>query len=111
MPPRVGVRHGVGDLVGEESFVRSKKRVVAMLAVGLLALAGCGNDDGGGSSSGASSGGGGGGPTKLGFAQVCAESGWRTANTKSIQESAKEAGIDLKFFDAQQKQENQIKAI
>src|ERR671914_660806 len=47
----------------------------------------------------------------MGFAQVGAESGWRTANTASIQESAKEAGIDLKFSDAQQKQENQIKAI
>jgi len=47
----------------------------------------------------------------LGFAQVGAESGWRTANTKSIQDAAKEAGVDLKFSDAQQKQENQIKAI
>ncbi|WP_438349510.1 ABC transporter substrate-binding protein [Paenibacillus sp. FA6] len=47
----------------------------------------------------------------LGFSQVGAESGWRTANTTSIQDSAKEAGIDLKFSDAQQKQENQIKAI
>jgi ABC-type sugar transport system substrate-binding protein len=47
----------------------------------------------------------------MGFAQVGAESGWRTANTTSIQESAKEAGITLKFSDAQQKQENQIKAI
>lgn len=47
----------------------------------------------------------------MGFAQVGAESGWRTANTKSVQESAKKAGIDLKFSDAQQKQENQIKAI
>src|SRR5918992_1320687 len=47
----------------------------------------------------------------MGFAQVGAESGWRTANTTSIQESAKEAGIELKFSDAQQKQENQIKAI
>ena len=47
----------------------------------------------------------------LGFSQVGSESGWRTANTKSIQESAKTAGIDLKFSDAQQKQENQIKAI
>lgn len=47
----------------------------------------------------------------LGFAQVGAESGWRTANTKSIQDAAKEAGIELKFSDAQQKQENQIKAI
>ncbi|WP_406511272.1 ABC transporter substrate-binding protein [Streptomyces sp. NBC_00161] len=47
----------------------------------------------------------------LGFAQVGAESGWRTANTKSVQEAAKKAGITLKFSDAQQKQENQIKAI
>ena len=46
-----------------------------------------------------------------GFSQVGAESGWRTANTKSIKEAAAAAGIDLKFSDAQQKQENQIKAI
>ncbi|MFJ6718734.1 MULTISPECIES: ABC transporter substrate-binding protein [unclassified Streptomyces] len=51
------------------------------------------------------------GPITLGFAQVGAESGWRTANTKSVQEAAKKAGITLKFSDAQQKQENQIKAI
>ena len=47
----------------------------------------------------------------LGFAQVGAESEWRTANTGSIKEAAKAAGITLKFSDAQQKQENQIKAI
>lgn len=47
----------------------------------------------------------------LGFSQVGAESGWRSANTKSIQDSAKEAGYTLKFSDAQQKQENQIKAL
>ncbi|MFB9179520.1 ABC transporter substrate-binding protein [Dactylosporangium sucinum] len=51
------------------------------------------------------------GKITMGFAQVGAESGWRTANTKSIQEAAAAAGIDLKFSDAQQKQENQIKAI
>ena len=47
----------------------------------------------------------------LGFAQIGAESEWRTANTESIKSAAAEAGIDLKFSDAQQKQENQIKAI
>ena len=47
----------------------------------------------------------------LGFSQIGAESEWRTANTESIKASAKEAGIELKFSDAQQKQENQIKAI
>jgi ABC-type sugar transport system substrate-binding protein len=47
----------------------------------------------------------------LGFSQIGAESEWRTANTESIKSAAKEQGIDLKFSDAQQKQENQIKAI
>ena len=47
----------------------------------------------------------------LGFAQVGAESEWRTANTESIKSAAKESDIELKFSDAQQKQENQIKAI
>jgi simple sugar transport system substrate-binding protein len=47
----------------------------------------------------------------LGFAQIGAESEWRTANTESIKSAAKEAGIDLRFSDAQQKQENQIKAL
>ena len=40
-----------------------------------------------------------------------AESEWRTANTASIKDAAAKAGITLKFSDAQQKQENQIKAI
>jgi simple sugar transport system substrate-binding protein len=47
----------------------------------------------------------------LGFSQIGAESEWRTANTKSIKEAADTSGINLKFSDAQQKQENQIKAI
>lgn len=47
----------------------------------------------------------------MGFSQVGAESGWRAANTVSIRTAAKDAGIDLKFDDAQQKQENQIKAV
>jgi ABC-type sugar transport system substrate-binding protein len=50
-------------------------------------------------------------PLVMGFSQVGAESEWRTANTESIKSAAKEAGIELKFSDAQQKQENQIKAI
>lgn len=47
----------------------------------------------------------------VGFSQVGAESGWRTANTESIKAEAAKRGIDLRFSDAQQKQENQIKAI
>jgi simple sugar transport system substrate-binding protein len=47
----------------------------------------------------------------LGFSQIGAESEWRTANTNSVTQAAADAGIDLKFSDGQQKQENQIKAI
>ena len=47
----------------------------------------------------------------VGFSQIGAESGWRTANTESIKSEAAKRGIDLKFADAQQKQENQIKAL
>ncbi|MFI6318227.1 ABC transporter substrate-binding protein [Nonomuraea sp. NPDC050556] len=75
---------------------------ISVLVVAALTLAACGS--GGGS-------GGGDGSITMGFSQVGAESGWRTANTKSVQDSAKKAGVTLKFSDAQQKQENQIKAI
>jgi ABC-type sugar transport system substrate-binding protein len=47
----------------------------------------------------------------LGFSQIGAESEWRTANTESIKSAAKDMDIDLRFSDAQQKQENQIKAL
>jgi galactofuranose transport system substrate-binding protein len=47
----------------------------------------------------------------VGYAQLGAESEWRSANTASIKEAAANLGVELKFSDAQQKQENQIKAI
>lgn len=47
----------------------------------------------------------------LGFSQIGDESVWRTANTSSVMSAAKDAGVDILFLDAQQKQENQIKAI
>jgi ABC-type sugar transport system substrate-binding protein len=50
-------------------------------------------------------------PLTIGFSQVGAESEWRTANTASIKDAAKKAGVNLKFADAQQRQENQVKAI
>lgn len=82
-----------------------KKTVTAASAVLMCAgaLSACGSESG--------SGGGSDDGIVMGFAQVGAESGWRTANTESIKESAEEAGIELKFSDAQQKQENQIQAI
>jgi ABC-type sugar transport system substrate-binding protein len=47
----------------------------------------------------------------VGYAQIGAESEWRTANTASIQETGEALGVDLRFSDAQQKQENQLSAI
>lgn len=47
----------------------------------------------------------------VGFAQVGAESAWRTAETESIKSEATKRGVNLKFSDAQGKQENQIKAL
>ncbi|MFZ6028936.1 MAG: ABC transporter substrate-binding protein [Chloroflexota bacterium] len=47
----------------------------------------------------------------VGYAQIGAESEWRTANTRSIKETAEELGVELKFSDAQQKQDNQIVAL
>ena len=48
----------------------------------------------------------------VGFSQVGAESDWRTANSTSMKETfSEENGYTLIFDDAQQKQENQIKAI
>jgi ABC-type sugar transport system substrate-binding protein len=77
---------------------------VAAAAALLVAMTGCAGSGDAGS-------GGGDGDIIVGFAQVGAESGWRTANTKSIQSAFEDAGIELKFTDAQGKQENQIKAI
>jgi ABC-type sugar transport system substrate-binding protein len=77
--------------------MKVSRRIVA-LALGAVFFAGCAKDD------------------KderivLGFSQIGAESEWRTANTESIKAAAITSNIDLRFADAQQKQENQIKAL
>ena len=87
------------------------KRFMALAAAGalLIGLSGCS-----GATNADTAAGGAGKATSdlvVGFSQVGAESGWRTANTKDIRAAFDEAKIPLKFSDAQQKQENQIKAI
>ncbi|HEY6124856.1 MAG TPA: ABC transporter substrate-binding protein [Steroidobacteraceae bacterium] len=77
-------------------FIR--RIVILAVATGALAAAGCSRekvDD----------------RIVLGFSQIGAESEWRTANTESIKSAALTSNIDLRFADAQQKQENQIKAL
>jgi ABC-type sugar transport system substrate-binding protein len=86
---------------------RLTQLTLASLAALLVACSGSdpqGTDNGG-------DGKGGDKPIVLGFSQIGAESEWRTANTTSVQTAAQEAGITLRFSDAQQKQENQIKAL
>lgn len=47
----------------------------------------------------------------IGFSQIGSESGWRAAETSVSKSEAKKRNINFKIADAQQKQENQIKAI
>src|ERR1700682_939717 len=77
-----------------------RKSLVAVFAASLALVAACGGSPSGGNTK-----------IVMGFSQVGSESGWRTANTISIKKAATDAGVDLKFSDAQQKQENQIAAI
>ena len=50
-------------------------------------------------------------PIVLGYSQLGDESTWRTQNSRSIIDAAKEAGVQIMFDDAMQKPENQIKAL
>ena len=93
-----------------------RKLIAALMATAMVATlaVGCGGGNGGGSSEGSDEGGSEGGSDVItvGFAQVGAESDWRTANSESMKETFSEAnGYELIFDDAQQKQENQITAI
>ncbi|HYO09289.1 MAG TPA: ABC transporter substrate-binding protein [Tepidisphaeraceae bacterium] len=101
--------------------MKQATRLLLGLCLAFL-IAGCersggdsGSSAGGGGPATTQAGGGGGGGTGkkivVGFAQIGAESAWRTANTQSVKSEAQKRGIDLRFTDAQQKQENQIKAV
>jgi ABC-type sugar transport system substrate-binding protein len=67
---------------------------------------GCNKEDDKGTSSGS-----GGKTLTVGFSQIGAEAGWRTAETNSIQDEAKARGIKLKFSDGQDNQQTQIAAL
>ena len=78
-----------------------RRTLLSMGLAGLAMLAACGSSEGASDD----------GTLTIGFSQVGSESGWRTAFSESVQAEAARRGIDLKFSDAQQKQENQIRAI
>jgi simple sugar transport system substrate-binding protein len=83
---------------------------LATVAFAGLMLAGCNQKDGGETAGGGKAGGSGDQLT-VGFSQIGAENPWRTAETNSIRDEATSRGVDLKFSDAQGKQENQITAL
>jgi len=83
---------------------RSLLAIQVGVALLLAALGGCGPAGEAPQEAGA-------GAMTVGFSQIGAESQWRTAETESIRSEAAKRGVDLKFSDAQQKQENQIKAL
>ena len=89
--------------------MRIKKILCSALLVSCMvfAMTACGSKKAAQTGSDAKS-----GNITVGFSQVGAESDWRTANSTSMKETFSEKnGYTLIFDDAQQKQENQIKAI
>ena len=78
---------------------------IAIVGAAALALTGC-------AGAGAPGAGGDSDLITVGFAQTGSESGWRSANTESMQEAfSKENGFDLKFSAADNKIEVQIAAV
>ncbi|MGB3627799.1 MAG: ABC transporter substrate-binding protein [Henriciella sp.] len=78
---------------------------VITLVVSAIALAACGSGGSGDSDAAGDD------QLTIGFSQVGSESGWRTSFSQAVQAEARDRSIDLKFSDAQQKQENQIRAV
>lgn len=78
------------------------KKIIMMAAA--VFLAACSQEDSG-SGAGAED------SLTVGFSQIGSESGWRTSFSNSIRAEAEKRGIDLRFSDAQQRQENQIRAV
>jgi galactofuranose transport system substrate-binding protein len=76
------------------------KYVALMIAAAAAALGGCGQGGGAGGKN-----------LVVGFSQIGSESGWRTAETNAARAAAEKRHVDLRISDAQQRQENQIKAI
>ena len=77
------------------------RKIIGGLGLALLAACGPGGGDGAAKDD----------TLTIGFSQVGSESGWRTSFSEAVKAEAEARHINLKFSDAQQKQENQIKAI
>ena len=79
-----------------------KKIIAILIALVLVAgVAACGGGGGGSKD----------GPIKVGFSQIGSESDWRVGNTVSVSDAIEAEGWELIYNDANQQQENQIKAL
>jgi len=103
------------------TIARSVSRIATALAVVALAAAACSSSATPAPSAGQTAAASAGQPSAatgtktykdltIGFIQTGSESGWRAANTTSFKETATQLGINLKFYDAQNKLENQVSA-
>ena len=102
------VTGNVRKRVGAAAAAAAAVSLAVSLAVSMaVVVTGCGKRGSGD----AAGGGGTGTGLTLGFSQEGAESGWRAANTLSIQDAAKQAGVDLKFSDSEGEQQKQIDAL
>jgi len=83
---------------------RMRKALAVLIALTFVfvMVAACADGDGGGSGSG---------NITVGFSQIGSESDWRVGNTVSVSTAIENAGWDLLFDDANQQQENQIRAL
>lgn len=80
-----------------------RKLLACLLTLLLAALTGCGGPAPSPETDGAS--------ITMGFSQIGAESAWREAHTKSVQQAAADAGIRLVYAEADQSQADQVAAI
>jgi simple sugar transport system substrate-binding protein len=85
--------------------IRQTTAFPQLALLSLLAVLGACSDDAGDSRGGRKP------PIVLGFSQLNAEANWNRANTASIRDAARDAGIELRLENADRSQEKQVAAL